>query len=306
MSDPTPPKKPSYSVLKNLPFVLVHLVALIGVFAMGWSWKGAALAVGLYYLRMFGVTAGYHRYFSHRTFRTSRFFQFVLAFLAVSSTQKGVLWWASHHRLHHKLSDKEGDVHSMKRDGFFWSHVGWIMSNQHDETDEKRISDLTRYPELRFLDRFHVLPTLVLAGVLFAVGGFHALFWGYFVSTVFLWHGTFTINSLCHYLGKPRYATGDESKNSLFLALITMGEGWHNNHHYFQRSTAQGFFWWEIDMTFYILKALSWVGVVWDLQTASDEVKGKNLLRPKTPAKSTTDLEGLEVPVLDASPADAE
>lgn len=304
MSAPTPPKKPSYSVLKNLPFVLVHLVALVGVFAMGWSWKGAALAVGLYYLRMFGVTAGYHRYFSHRTFRTSRFFQFVLAFLAVSSTQKGVLWWASHHRLHHKLSDKEGDVHSMKRDGFFWSHVGWIMSDQYDSTDEKRISDLTRYPELRFLDRFHVLPTLVLGTVLFAAGGFHALFWGYFVSTVFLWHGTFTINSLCHYLGKPRYATGDESKNSLILSLITMGEGWHNNHHYFQRSTAQGFFWWEIDLTFYILKALSWVGVVWDLQTASDEVKGKNLLRPK--ATPEAEPEGLEVPVLDASPADAE
>ncbi len=304
MSDPTTPKKPSYSVLKNLPFVLVHLVALIGVFVMGWSWKGAALAVGLYYLRMFGVTAGYHRYFSHRTFRTSRFFQFVLAFLAVSSTQKGVLWWASHHRLHHKLSDKEGDVHSMKRDGFFWSHVGWIMSDEHDATDEKRISDLTRYPELRFLDRFHVLPTLVLCAVLVAAGGLHALFWGYFVSTVFLWHGTFTINSLCHYLGKPRYVTGDESKNSLFLALITMGEGWHNNHHYYQRSTAQGFFWWEIDMTFYLLKALSWVGVVWDLQTASDEVKAKNLLRPK--AKSEAEPEGLEVPVLDASPADAE
>jgi stearoyl-CoA desaturase (Delta-9 desaturase) len=273
-----------YSLVKSLPFFAVHLVALVGVALTGFSWKGVALAVALYYVRMFGVTAGYHRYFSHRTFRTSRVFQFLLALLAVSSTQKGVLWWAAHHRAHHKHSDKPGDVHSMKRDGFFWSHVGWIIADDHEATDEKRISDLTRFPELRALDRVHVVPAVVLASTLYLVGGSQALLWGYFVSTVLLWHGTFTINSLCHYLGKPRYRTGDESKNSLALALLTMGEGWHNNHHYYPRSTAQGFFWWEIDVTYYVLRALSWVGVVWDLHVPSAEVRARELLEAPAPA----------------------
>lgn len=268
------------SLGKSIPFFAVHLVALAGLVLMPFSWKGLALAVGLYYLRMFGVTAGYHRYFSHRTFRTSRVGQFLLAVLAVSSTQKGVLWWASHHRLHHKMSDKPGDVHSMSRDGFFWSHVGWILSEEHDATDEKRISDLTRFPELRWLDRFYLVPVVGLCVLLVLAGGWKALFWGYFVSTVMLWHGTFTINSLCHFIGKPRYATGDDSKNSLMLSLVTLGEGWHNNHHYYPRSTSQGFFWWEIDPTFYVLKMLSWVGLVWDLHVPSDAVKAKNRLAP--------------------------
>ncbi|MBL9108442.1 MAG: acyl-CoA desaturase [Myxococcales bacterium] len=282
------PKKPTYSLVKSGPFLLVHLVALVGLVLMPFSWKGLALAVGFYYLRMFGVTAGYHRYFSHRTFRTSRIFQFLLAWLAETSTQKGVLWWAAHHRHHHKTSDKPGDVHSMARDGFFWSHVGWILADTHDKTDEKRISDLTRYPELRWLDRFYLVPVVTLCVALFVAGGWKALFWGYFVSTVMLWHGTFTINSLCHYLGKPRYRTGDESKNSLVLAIVTMGEGWHNNHHYYPRSTAQGFFWWEIDATYAILKLMSFVGIVWDLHVPSDEVRKKNLLATPTPEPHVT------------------
>ena len=303
-STAVPKTKPTYLLTKSVPFFAIHLVALVGLVLMPWSWKGLALAIGLYYVRMFGITAGYHRYFAHRTFRTSRVFQFLLAVLAVSSTQKGVLWWAAHHRLHHKMSDKPGDVHSMARDGFFWSHVGWILSKEHDGTDEKRITDLTRYPELRWLDRLYYVPPFLLGVGLFAAGGWKALFWGYFVSTVLLWHGTFVINSICHFVGKARYRTDDESKNSLILSILTLGEGWHNNHHHYPRSTTQGFFWWEIDPTFYVLKALSWVGLVWDLHVPSDEVKARNLLVP--PAAVTLD-DALPTPlVAEALSADAE
>ena len=295
--------KHRYSPLANAAFLGIHLLVLVGIFVMGWSWEGFALAVGLYYLRMFGVTAGYHRYFAHRTYRTSRAFQFFLAFLAQTSAQKGVLWWASHHRVHHKFSDQPGDVHSMKREGFFWAHVGWIVSKEHEATNHKLVSDIGRYPELRFLNRWYLLPPVVMGAILLLSGGWHSLFWGYFVSTVMLWHGTFTINSLCHWMGKKRYVTADESRNSLLLSLLTLGEGWHNNHHYYPRSTAQGFFWWEIDVTFYVLKALSWVGLVWDLTTPSEKVRSGN--RVPTTTASGARLRA-ELPLGDLAPQDAE
>jgi stearoyl-CoA desaturase (delta-9 desaturase) len=242
--------------LQSIPFFAIQLASVVGVFWYGWSWKGALLAVALYYVRMFGVTGAYHRYFSHRTYRTSRAFQFVLALLAMTSVQKGVLWWASHHRHHHRHSDQPEDVHSVLQDGFWWSHVGWIVSKKYDQTDLSKVKDLARFPELRFLDRFHVLVPIAYATTLYLLGGTFALFWGFFVSTSLLWHGTFTINSLTHVFGSQRYVTTDNSRNHLLLALITMGEGWHNNHHYYQRSVKQGFFWWEIDLTYYVLVVL--------------------------------------------------
>ena len=258
---------------RSAPFFLVHLVALLGVFWLGWSWSGLLLALGLYAVRMFGVTGAYHRYFSHRTYKTSRAFQFVLAVLAMSSVQKGVLWWAAHHRHHHRMSDQPGDTHSVLQDGFWWSHVGWILASQNHGTDLAKVKDLARFPELRFFDRFYYLPAIALAVGLYFAGGMWALYWGFFVSTTLLWHGTFTINSLTHVFGSKRYVTSDNSRNNLWLALITLGEGWHNNHHYYQRATNQGFFWWEIDVTFYVLKALSWVGLVWDLHTPPAHVR---------------------------------
>lgn len=258
--------------VRSLPFFAVHVVAVGGVAWLGWSWTGFALAVGLYYLRMFGVTAGYHRYFSHRAFRTSRAFQLVLALLAMTSVQKGVLWWASHHRVHHKLSDQPGDVHSAKLDGFVWSHVGWILSRKHQTTHVEKIRDLTRYPELVWLDRHYVTPAVVFAVGLFLVGSWWALIWGFFVSTTVLWHGTFTINSLSHLYGRRRYVTTDDSRNNWLLAIVTMGEGWHNNHHYYQRSANQGFYWWEWDPTYYVLKLLAVLGIVWDLHTPPAKV----------------------------------
>lgn len=259
-----------------VPFFAIHVAAIAGVVHLGWSWSGFALAVGLYYLRMFAVTAGYHRYFSHRAFRTSRAFQLALAVLAMTSVQKGVLWWASHHRLHHKESDQPGDVHSVVRDGFFWGHVGWILSREYQHTDWDRVRDLAKYPELRFLNRWYVLPAVGYAVLLFAIGSWWALVWGFLVSTTLLWHGTFTINSLAHMIGRRRYRTTDNSKNSLLLSLITMGEGWHNNHHYYQRATNQGFFWWEIDATYYVLRLLALFGIVWDLHQPPAHVLDAN------------------------------
>ena len=256
-----------YRWVTSIPFVLIHLVALFGAIWVGFTWELLLLAVVSYYVRMFGVTGGYHRYFSHRTFRTSRAFQLVLALLAQSSAQKGVVWWASHHRLHHKKSDQPGDVHSPVLDSFWWSHVGWILSKEHEETDLSRVQDLAKYPELMWLNKHFLVPPTALALAMLAIGGWPALIWGFFVSTVVLWHGTFTINSLSHVFGKKRFATTDESRNNAVLAIVTMGEGWHNNHHHYQRSVNQGFYWWEDDMTYYILWALSKVGVVRDLHT---------------------------------------
>jgi stearoyl-CoA desaturase (delta-9 desaturase) len=270
-------KKRHYGWLVSAPFFAVHIAAVLGVVRLGWSWSGFALAMSLYFVRMFGVTGAYHRYFSHRTYRTSRAFQFFLAFLAQTSMQKGALWWAAHHRDHHKYSDTEKDPHSWRVEGFWWSHVGWILSRKTEETDYKRIADLARFPELVWLNKNHLVPGVSLGVALWFAGGWHALIWGLFVSTTLLWHGTFCINSVAHGWGRTRYETGDDSKNSLLLSLITMGEGWHNNHHYYPRSTAQGFFWWEIDPTFYILRGLAAVGLVWDLHTPPKAVRDGNL-----------------------------
>jgi stearoyl-CoA desaturase (delta-9 desaturase) len=214
---------------------------------------------------MFFITAGYHRYFSHRAYRTSRWFQLVLAVGATATFQKGVLWWAAHHRVHHRRSDQEGDLHSARRDGFWWSHMGWFLCRDLEDTDLTRVRDLARYPELRWLGTYWLVPPLVLAGLLLLVGGWFALVWGFAVSQVLTWHGTFTINSLSHMFGSRRYATDDDSRNNVVLALVTLGEGWHNNHHHYQVAARQGFHWWQLDLTYLVLRVLAGLGVVWDL-----------------------------------------
>jgi stearoyl-CoA desaturase (delta-9 desaturase) len=252
-------------LLHSIPFFAVHVAAVVGVVLLGWSWVGLAWALGLYAIRMFGVTAGYHRYFSHRSYRTSRPMQLVLALLAMSSSQKGVIWWASHHRAHHKYSDQPGDVHSVLREGFLWGHIGWLLSPAYEEVDHDRVRDLEKFPELVWLGRYWWLPPTALGVGSFLIGGWFGLVWAFLVSTTLLWHGTFTINSLAHMFGRRRYATTDNSRNSAILAVITLGEGWHNNHHYYQRSVRQGFFWWEWDPTYYVLRLLGALGLVWDL-----------------------------------------
>jgi stearoyl-CoA desaturase (delta-9 desaturase) len=249
-------------------FLVVHVAAVAGVAALGFSWKGVALCVASYYLRMFAITAGFHRYFSHRSFRLARVPQFLLALLGQTAAQKGVLWWASNHRHHHKYSDRPEDIHSPVQNGFWWSHIGWILSGRYEETDFSRIPDLAKYPELRWLNRNQYGATLVYALVLFLAFGSTGLVYGYFLSTVLLWHGTFTINSLMHLFGRRVFPTSDQSRNSMLFALITMGEGWHNNHHYYPSSAAQGFRWWQVDASFYLLWLGEKIGIVKGLRRA--------------------------------------
>ena len=237
-------------------FLLVHVAAIVGVVLVGFSWMGVALCVASYYVRMFAITAGFHRYFSHRAYRLSRVPQFLMAFLGQTSAQKGVLWWASNHRHHHKYSDRPEDIHSPVQNGFWWSHIGWILSGLYDETDYSRIPDLAKFPELCWLDRNQYAATMVYAVALYLAFGWTGLVYGYFLSTVLLWHGTFTINSVMHLFGRRVFPTADQSRNSMIFALITMGEGWHNNHHYYPSSAAQGFTWWQVDMSFSLL----WLG----------------------------------------------
>jgi stearoyl-CoA desaturase (delta-9 desaturase) len=254
-----------------IPFVLVHLACFAAIWT-GITWTAVALGVGLYWLRIFAIGAGYHRYFSHRAFATSRAFQLVLAVLAQSTSQKSVLWWAAKHRHHHLHSDTATDVHSPRHKGFIYSHVGWVFSRRHDETDLVKIEDFARYPELMWLHRYELVPAVVLALLCLAIGGWSGLVVGFFWSTVAVYHATFCINSLAHVHGRKRYVTGDDSRNNWLLAIFTMGEGWHNNHHAYQSSVRQGFRWWEYDPTFYILKVLSWARLVWNLKSPPREV----------------------------------
>jgi stearoyl-CoA desaturase (Delta-9 desaturase) len=245
----------------------VHVAAAICAVVF-FSWKGVLLAIASYFVRMVLVTAAYHRYFSHRAFKTSRVFQFVLALGAQSSAQKGVLWWAGHHRHHHKFSDEAQDIHSVRHSGFWHAHLGWILGPDWDGTNHAMIGDLSKFPELRILNHSAVmlLPAVALAFACLWLGGVHGFVWGFLVSTVMLWHGSFSINSLSHLFGKRRYETTDDSRNNWALALLTTGEGWHNNHHHYQSSANQGFRWWEIDVTFYFLRALELLGVIWDVR----------------------------------------
>ncbi len=264
---PVPGQPKSVRPSAVLGFFLVHVAAL-GVLFTGFSWKGVLLCVGSYYLRMFAVTAGFHRYFAHRTYRMGRVPQFLMAFLGQTAAQKGVLWWASHHRLHHKYSDTPRDVHSPIVNGFWWAHVGWILSGRYEDTDETKIPDFAKFPELRWLDRNQYAATLVYALALFFAFSWTGLVWGYFLSTVLLWHGTFSINSVMHLFGRRVFPTADQSRNSFVMALATMGEGWHNNHHFYPGSAAQGFRWWEVDGSYYLLWLLQRIRLVRNLRPA--------------------------------------
>jgi stearoyl-CoA desaturase (delta-9 desaturase) len=275
-------------------FWAIHAVAIGGVLWLGWSWTGLALALALYVPRLFFVTAGYHRYFSHRSYKTSRAMQLVLAFFAESTAQKGVLWWAAHHRRHHRLSDQPGDLHSVRQSGFWWSHMGWLMSRDFEDTDTAAIRDFAKYPELRWLDRHFLVPPFIVALVTLAIGGWFALIWGFFVSLVLAWHGTFTINSLSHLFGARPYETTDDSRNNFALALLTLGEGWHNNHHHYQVAARQGFRWYQVDITYYGLRALAAIGLVNDLHGVPRHIldgRRKHEAAPDTtPAPAAADV----------------
>ncbi|HET7650480.1 MAG TPA: fatty acid desaturase [Gammaproteobacteria bacterium] len=264
--------------LRALPFIGMHL-ACLGVIWVGVSGIALTVAAFMYAIRMFALTGFYHRYFAHRAFRTSRAVQFIFAVLGAACVQRGPLWWAAHHRKHHRHADTELDPHSPGVYGFLWSHMGWFLTPRAFRTDAERIPDLIKYPELRWLDRYDTLVPVLLAATLYGLGvwlhhlapqlgtgGGQMLVWGFFISTVILFHATVTINSLAHRVGTRRFETGDDSRNNAVLALLTFGEGWHNNHHFYPGSARQGFHWWEIDLTWYGLQLMARLGLIHDLK----------------------------------------
>ncbi len=270
--------------VRSIPFIVLHL-ACLGVIWVGASPIAVGAAIAFYFIRMFAVTGVYHRYFSHKTYSTSRFGQFLLALFGGTTVQRGALWWAYHHRHHHQHSDEAEDAHSPHVHGFLWSHIGWITSRSNFPTDYTKIKDLAKYPELVLLNRFDLVVPVLFAAATWGLGailhvyapglhttGWQMLIWGFFISTTLLFHGTACINSMAHLMGKRRFQTEDDSRNSFILALITLGEGWHNNHHRYQSATRNGFYWWEIDITYYLLKALSWTGLIRDLKAVPANV----------------------------------
>jgi stearoyl-CoA desaturase (delta-9 desaturase) len=272
-------------------FVVLHAGCLLLLW-VSVSLVAIAACVAFYCLRIFAISAGYHRYFSHRSYKTNRIFQFVIAFVGCMSNQKGPLWWAAHHRYHHSHADREDDIHSPSQHGFWWAHCLWIFSLRYRKADQKLVSTFTEYVELRLLDRFYLVPPIISAALLFILGvilqrvrpelqtsGLQMLAWGFFVSTVLVHHAIYSANSIGHILGSRRFNSTDTSRNNLFVALLTFGDGWHNNHHYYQRSARHGFYWWEIDLTHYILKGLSYFGVVWDLHTPPERIYAKASLK---------------------------
>ena len=270
--------KESIDYWRVIPFVALHL-ACFALFWVGYSTFALIFAIVLYAIRMFAITGFYHRYFSHKAFQTSRAGQFVFAVLGATAVQRGPLWWAAHHRHHHGHSDEESDAHSPVQHGFLWSHIGWFLSRNNFHTQLERVKELAKFPELRFLDRFDVLIPIIFAIGIFGLGvllekyapslgtnGWQLLVWGFVLSTVVLYHATFSVNSLSHTWGKRRYATRDQSRNNFLIAIFTLGEGWHNNHHHFPGSASQGFYWWEIDFTYYGLRLMSSLGLIWNLR----------------------------------------
>ncbi len=290
----TPTDQKEVDWLRIVPLLFLHLMCL-AVFWVGWSWTAVGVAVLLYFVRMFAITGFYHRYFSHKAFKTNRFWQFIFGVMGNASVQRGPLWWAAHHRHHHRYTDQEQDVHSPSRHGFWWSHIGWLTSKANFPTKYKYVAEWAKYPELRWLNRFDTVIPILLAVALYIFGtlldrfaphlgtnGMQMLVWGFFISTTVLLHATVTINSLDHMYGRRRYDTRDTSRNNVLLALITLGEGWHNNHHHFAVSARQGFFWWEIDITYYALVLLARLGIVSDLRSVPEHVTRKNLIIAKT------------------------
>ena len=290
-ADSKSPTSQKVDWLRVLPFLFMHIMCL-GVIWVGWSPFAVLTALVLYVFRMLAITGFYHRYFSHKSFKTSRVTQFLFALLGASAAQRGPLWWASHHRHHHIHSDKDTDTHSPGQHGFLWSHMGWFMSADNFPPRLQRVPELVKFKELVWLDRFDSLVPVAMAISLYVLGellaayapqlntgGPQLLIWGFFISTVLLYHATYTVNSLAHQIGKRRYNTRDDSRNSLLIALITCGEGWHNNHHHYPGSARQGFYWWEIDMTYYFLKMLAMMGIIWDLREIPAKQKYSRLLK---------------------------
>ena len=274
---------------RAVPFIILH-IGCLGVIWTGWSWTAVGIAALLYVIRMFAITGIYHRYFCHRAYHTSRFVQFLFGLIGLTAVQRGPLWWAAVHRHHHAHSDEPVDAHSPVMKGFLWSHIGWLTSSRNFPTDYRMVRDLQKFPELVFLNRFDLIGPFLLLIILAGLGALLQAFfpglgtnpwqlivWGFFISTTLVFHATCAINSFAHTLGSKRFSTGDESRNSLILALLTLGEGWHNNHHHYQSAARQGFYWWEIDISYYVIRLMGALGLVWDIRTVPSKVYAETM-----------------------------
>eukprot|EP00793_Prasinoderma_coloniale_P001551 PRCOL_00003355-RA len=274
----------------------LHAAALATCVLHPLTANGAAWLVGSYVVRMWVVTCGYHRYFSHRSFKTSRWFQAILGAACCMAGQRGPVWWSSMHRHHHKHSDGEEDAHS-PRHGFAWSHMGWFMcSDEYNHIRESYVPDWLdqdKFPgedmaglplsdvALKWLDDRHHIFFLGSIPLFYALGGLDGLLWGFVVSTILSNHASYGINSLVHVVGQRRFNSGDDSRNCWWFALLTHGEGWHNNHHAFPSSARQGLRWFEVDFTYYSLLLLEKLGIVWDLKTPTRAaIERKLIVKP--------------------------
>ena len=247
--------------------VFMHVGALAGFFLF--NWKAVGVAVALWWLTGgIGICLGYHRYFTHRSFTTYKPIEYLLAICGCMAGEAGPISWVAAHRYHHTYSDMEDDPHSPLR-GFFWAHMGWLFAREkflsEFESYKRYAPDMARDRFLVWLDRFHLVPTALLAWGLYAMGGWTFVVWGIFVRSVMVYHSTWLVNSASHVWGYRTYQTTDKSRNNWWVALLTFGEGWHNNHHAFQRSARHGFRWWEIDPTFMMVKLLWMFGLASDI-----------------------------------------
>jgi stearoyl-CoA desaturase (delta-9 desaturase) len=258
------PRRP-LAVAHVAAFAGLH-VACLAALVVGVDAQALTVLAVTYAVRCFGVAAGFHRYFSHRAFRTGRGFQLTLALAGTLAMQGGVLWWASTHRRHHAVADTPADVHSPHHHGFLYSHCGWALDPANHGVDVRLVRDLARFPELVWLDRWRFLPPAVLAVGLYALGP-RVFVWGFLVSTVALYHATLATGSFSHRVGGYRnFETRDDSRNNRVIALLMLGEGWHNNHHHRPRAALHGWRRSELDPIGGGLRLLAAAGLVWDLR----------------------------------------
>ena len=250
--------------------VAFHVLALVALWFF--SWQNLAVALVLHWMAVgFGISLGYHRLHTHRGFKTSKTFEYFLAICGTLTLEGGPIFWVATHRKHHQLSDQDGDPHS-PREGGFWAHMGWILfgDTHHNNTElmGRYAPDLNRDRFYRWLNSYHWVPLTTLGLILLATGGWSMVLWGIFLRVVVGLHGTWLVNSATHMWGTRRFETRDDSRNSWWVALLTFGEGWHNNHHAHPVSARHGLAWYEFDISWITLKFFNAIGVVSDLKVA--------------------------------------
>ncbi|MEO0687919.1 MAG: fatty acid desaturase, partial [Cyanobacteria bacterium J06649_11] len=238
-------------------FVGLHFGILLAPFPSFFSWKALGVALLLYWVTGgLGITLGFHRLITHRSFQTPKWLEYVLAFCGTLACQGGPIAWVGMHRIHHLHSDQELDPHDSNK-GFFWSHIGWMFYHSPRFADVPRFTkDIKDDPFYMFLEKNMLLIQIALGLLLLAIGGWSFVVWGIFVRLIFVWHCTWFVNSATHKFGYKTYDSKDHSTNCWWVALLTYGEGWHNNHHAFQYSARHGLQWWEIDLTWMTIQLL--------------------------------------------------